>query len=56
MESLWWYLRELSGENAYDRYLERHHATHPGKEPLGRGDFYRWRQDKKYANPGSRCP
>jgi uncharacterized short protein YbdD (DUF466 family) len=52
----WWYLKEISGENAYDRYLERHRNTHPEKEPLKRGEFYRWRQDALYNNPGSRCP
>ncbi len=56
IRSVWWYLKEVSGENAYDRYLERHRATHPGKEPLKRGEFYRWRLDEKYSNPGSRCP
>ena len=52
---VWDYLKEVSGENAYDRYLEKHRATHPEKEPLKRGEFYRWRQDALY-NPGSRCP
>ena len=52
----WEYLKEISGENAYDRYLEVHAATHPGKPAMSRGEFYRWRQDEKYANPGSRCP
>jgi len=56
IRSAWWYLKEVSGENAYDRYLERHRATHPTKEPLGRGEFYRRLQDEKYSNPGSRCP
>ena len=56
IESFWWYLKEVSGENAYDRYLQKHRDTHPGKKPLGRGEFYRWRQDEKYGNPGSRCP
>jgi uncharacterized short protein YbdD (DUF466 family) len=56
IRSVWWYLKEVSGENAYDRYLERHLATHPGKEPLGRGEFYRLRQDEKYNDLGSRCP
>ena len=56
IRSLWWYLKEVTGENAYDRYLEGHRATHPEKEPLGRAKFYRWRQDEKYSNPGSRCP
>jgi uncharacterized short protein YbdD (DUF466 family) len=56
IRSTWWYLKELSGENAYDRYLEIHTATHPSKSPMGRGEFYRQRQDEKYNNSGSRCP
>lgn len=52
----WGYLKEISGENAYDRYLAVHTATHPGKPPMNRSEFYRWRQDEKYNNPGSRCP
>jgi uncharacterized short protein YbdD (DUF466 family) len=52
----WDYLKEISGENAYDRYLAVHASTHPGKPAMSRGEFYRVRQDEKYANPGSRCP
>ena len=52
----WEYLKEISGENADDRCLAVHAATHPGKPPMGRGEFYRQRQDEKYNNPGSRCP
>jgi uncharacterized short protein YbdD (DUF466 family) len=52
----WEYLKEISGENAYDRYLQVHAATHPDKPPMRRGEFYRHRQDEKYSNPGSRCP
>lgn len=52
----WEYLKEVSGENAYDWYLQSHKATHPDKPPLTRGEFYRWRQDEKYSKPGSRCP
>ena len=52
----WRYLKEISGENAYDRYLAVHTATHPGKPPMNRNEFYRTRQDEKYNNPGSRCP
>ncbi|HVF00624.1 MAG TPA: YbdD/YjiX family protein [Rubrobacteraceae bacterium] len=53
---LWEYVKEISGENAYDRYLAIHTATHPDRSPLDRGEFYRQRQDEKYNNPGSRCP
>jgi len=56
LRSIWEYLKEISGENAYDRYLAVHTATHPGKPPMSRGEFYRARQDEKYANLGSRCP
>ena len=52
----WGYLKEISGENAYDHYLAVHAKTHAEKEPMDRGEFYRWRQDEKYNNPGSRCP
>ena len=56
VRAIWDYLKEISGENAYDRYLVIHAATHPGKPPMSRGEYYRDRQDEKYANPGSRCP
>jgi uncharacterized short protein YbdD (DUF466 family) len=52
----WEYLKEISGENAYDSYLAVHAATHPDRPPMSRGEFYRWRQDDKYNDPGSRCP
>jgi uncharacterized short protein YbdD (DUF466 family) len=56
IRAIWEYLKEISGENAYDRYLTVHTATHPGKSAMSRGEFYRARQDEKYNNPGSRCP
>ena len=52
----WRYLKEISGENAYDHYLAVHNSTHPGKSPMSRAEFYRRRQDELYNNPGSRCP
>ena len=52
----WGYLKEISGENAYDRYLAVHAATHPEVSPMARGEFYRSRQDEKFNNPGARCP
>ena len=56
LRAIWNYLKEISGENAYDRYLAVHTATHPDKRAMTRGEFYRARQDDKYNNPGSRCP
>src|SRR3712207_7648872 len=40
----WEYLKEISGENAYDRYLLAHAATHPERPAMSRGEFYRHRQ------------
>ena len=56
LRAIWDYLKEISGENAYDRYLTVHTATHPDKRAMSRGEFYRARQVEKYNNPGSRCP
>lgn len=53
---LWEYLKEISGENAYDRYLAVHTASHPEKPPMSRNEYYRSRQDEKYSDLGSRCP
>jgi uncharacterized short protein YbdD (DUF466 family) len=50
-----WYLRELTGEAAYDRYLDRHRHAHPGVLALPRRDFERVRTDRGDDNPGARC-
>ena len=56
LRAIWEYLKEISGENAYDRYLAVHTSTHPEKRAMTRGEFYHARQDEKYNNPGGRCP
>ena len=53
--SVLWYMRELTGETQYDRYLERHAREHAGTTPLTRREFERRRIDEKDATPGSRC-
>jgi len=50
-----WYLRELTGEAAYDRYLDRHRLAHPGAPVLPRREFERRRTDRGDQNPGARC-
>ncbi|RRR96816.1 YbdD/YjiX family protein [Glycomyces terrestris] len=50
-----WYLRELTGESAYDRYLERHRLAHPGAPALPRREFERMRTDRADAHPRTRC-
>jgi uncharacterized short protein YbdD (DUF466 family) len=50
-----WYLRELTGETAYDRYVEHVRADHPGAPVMSRRDFERWRTRHREEHPGARC-
>lgn len=50
-----WYLREVSGEALYDRYLLRHGYDHPHRPPMSKTEFERWRIDRRNNSPGTRC-
>lgn len=50
-----WYLREVSGESAYDRYVEHVRRDHPDQPVMSRRDFERGRQDERNRNPRARC-
>jgi len=50
-----WYLREVTGESAYDRYVERERHQHPGEAVLDRRAFERRRQDLVGSQPQQRC-
>jgi uncharacterized short protein YbdD (DUF466 family) len=50
-----WYLREVSGESAYDRYVEHRRRDHPDEPVLTRRAFERARQDEREARPQARC-
>lgn len=50
----WDLLRRLSGDDAYDRYLEHMRRVHPQGAMLSRRDFERDRQQRKW-NRMSRC-
>lgn len=50
-----WYLREVSGESGYDRYVEHLRRDHPGAMVMSRRDYERWRQDDRNDNPRARC-
>ena len=54
---LWWYVTELTGENAYQRYTERSRRSDPTAPVLPRGEFERRRPDARAADPGgaARC-
>jgi uncharacterized short protein YbdD (DUF466 family) len=50
-----WYLREVAGETAYDRYLEHARRTHPDAPVLSRREFERRRSAERAARAPSRC-
>ncbi len=60
LKSFWWMVRRLSGDDAYDRYLEHyadHHqsdAEHDCDGPLSRAEFFKQWQDEKW-NGIKRC-
>ena len=49
-----WYLRELTGESGYDRYLARR-RDHPHLPELTRREYERLRTDHREEHPGTRC-
>jgi uncharacterized short protein YbdD (DUF466 family) len=50
-----WYLREVTGESAYDRYVNHMRREHPDQPVMTRREFERRRQDAREARPQSRC-
>ena len=49
------YLREVSGETAYDRYVDHRRREHPLDPVMSRREYERWRMDQRDANPSARC-
>jgi uncharacterized short protein YbdD (DUF466 family) len=50
-----WYLREVTGESAYDRYVEHMRRDHAGQPVMSRRDFERGRQDARELQQRARC-
>jgi uncharacterized short protein YbdD (DUF466 family) len=50
----WQLTRQLSGDDAYERYLEHMARAHPGQAPMSPAEHYKFRQDEKW-NRLSRC-
>lgn len=47
-----WYVRELLGDSAYDRYVTRHAREHPGHPPVPEREFWRERSRGQGTGPG----
>ena len=50
-----WYLKEVSGEADYDRYVAHRREEHSDEPVMCRADWERLRQDERDRNPRARC-
>jgi uncharacterized short protein YbdD (DUF466 family) len=50
-----WYVREVTGESGYARYVERERRRCPDAVPMDRRTFERHRQDLVGSRPQQRC-
>lgn len=53
--SLRWFVRELMGDSAYDKYVERHRLDHPDHEPMTPAQWWRAKADAEASAPQTRC-
>jgi len=51
---LWHYLRQVTGDDAYERYIAHQKLAHAGEPALTRQQFFKLRQDEKWSKV-SRC-
>ena len=55
LKRAWRYLREVTGDDAYERYLAHHTQSHPDQPPLTREQYFRQRQDEKWSKINRCC-
>jgi uncharacterized short protein YbdD (DUF466 family) len=54
VKRLWDYLRQVTGDDAYERYLAHQQHAHPGEPLLTRQGYFKRRQEEKWGKV-SRC-
>jgi uncharacterized short protein YbdD (DUF466 family) len=48
LKQIWQAIRQLSGDDAYERYLVHHAQHHPDTLPLSKREFFKRWQDNKW--------
>ena len=51
----WHWIRALSGDDAYERYLEHRRRHHADCTPLDRRQFYLHEQERRYSGGPTGC-
>ena len=54
LTSAWAYLRAVSGDDAYERYVAHHAAAHPGEPLMSRNAYFAEAQRRKWSGV-TRC-
>lgn len=55
INNAWRFVRRVSGDDAYDRYLHHQAHAHPGEKPLNRKAFFKREQDRKWEGVRRCC-
>ncbi len=55
LKAIWRFARELSGDDAYERYLRHCAQKHPHQTPLCRKSFFRQEQERKWSGVNQCC-
>ena len=55
LRRLWRFVRRLSGDDAYERYLRHHARAHPGEPVLSAREFYRRELQRKWEGVRRCC-
>jgi uncharacterized short protein YbdD (DUF466 family) len=55
IQEAWRAVRQLSGDDAYDRYLAHHAAHHQDTPPMSRAAFFRKWQDNQWKGTKRCC-
>ncbi|MBA2491976.1 MAG: YbdD/YjiX family protein [Gammaproteobacteria bacterium] len=53
--AIWQFIRELSGDDAYERYLRHCERNHPEQAPLSRRAFWDGQLDRKWSGVNRCC-
>lgn len=55
LRACWRFIRELTSDDAYERYVEHHRRHHPERPPLDRRAFYMAEQQRKWRGVARCC-
>jgi uncharacterized short protein YbdD (DUF466 family) len=55
LSCVWSAVRSISGDDAYERYLEHHKRNHPESEPPTRRSFFLSEQQRRWNGGPNRC-